>query len=128
MFDININAVIFSVIGAILFALGVAFGVFSRKNPKKRKVESEEPKENSKIESSFELKTVYLHKLVMFNLDSALNLLKKLSNLGISAMLVPKSGEIIVQFTSNSPLKNAEQLKRKNLIKKYEIVEVFGDA
>ena len=122
MSDMIDLARIFYVVGATLFTIALICIVFyCRKNSKNAK----NVKGTSNPKPSFTLETVYLHKLALPSIDSAIRLLKTLNKKGIAATLISGGEEAIIQFINKEPLKNAEELKKKGLIKNYEIVEVF---
>jgi len=122
MSDMIDLARIFYVVGATLFAIALICIVFyCRKNSKNVK-ETSNPKPNLE---TFTLETVYLHKLTLPSIDSAIRLLKTLNKKGIAATLISRGEGAIIQFINKKPLKNAEELKKKGFIKNYEIVEVF---
>lgn len=114
MDDLLIFALIITVAGAALLMYSL------RGNPKKNPQPTVE-----KASGVLEVPTTFLHTLYMHNLESAHRLLKALNDKGIEATIYSKGDVVKVQFTSEKPLKNAEELKRKGLIKDYEITEVI---
>ena len=119
---------IFYSVGAAILATAITLYVFRLMTNHKIRNDSPATSYNLKTSESLLIDTVYLHKVFLSDINSAINLLKALDKKGIPATLIAKGGKTIVQFVYATPLKNVKELKSKGLIKNCEITEVFSDA